>query len=429
MQRTSCAAAAIGLMAMLSLSCQQELVPPRISAAPDRAGGPTAEGILQKMADYFGALPAFSCRIERTIHLRAPDVERRMETKLTVRLQRPNRLAAVADDGGTKLFSDGSQWGQYVAEINSYSVQEAPDDFAAMRDPAETVALTLLDFPAEAIPSSGEALLRSILTEVIATAYVGTEKIGDIPCDRCRLVRDDFDMDLWIGQGEKPLVHKIVLDMSKRMQRQMGGDAKDVKLDYTVDFRDWNVRPEFASADFAFVPPEGARRVASLAKALREGPPHPLVGQPAPAFETVGLDGKPVDLKALLKQKVVILDFWATWCGPCIEAMPEVLAVAKKYQDKGVVLYAVNVAEDAATVRDFLRELRLDVPVAFDSDGRISDLYQASGIPQTVLIGKDGNVQVVHVGFGPNLTDELSQEIEALLAGKNLAAERLGEQN
>jgi hypothetical protein len=105
--------------------------------------------------------------------------------------------------------------------------------------------------------------------------------------------------------------------------------------------------------------------------------------------------------------------------------MPDIERVAKKFADRGLVLYAVNVGEDAETITEFLKSRELDVPVAMDLDNTISQQYHASGIPQTVLIGKDGKVQVVHVGFSPNLADELSKQIEELLAGKDLAADAL----
>jgi thiol-disulfide isomerase/thioredoxin len=207
------------------------------------------------------------------------------------------------------------------------------------------------------------------------------------------------------------------------------GVMKDTKLEYAALFSDWNVAPRFTDADFAFEPPADAQKVDSLFEGLAGGEagPHPLLGQPAPAFKTVGLADQPINLGAHLGKNIVMLDFWATWCGPCVEAMPEVDGVAKKFADRGLVFYAVNVAEDAETINQFLKTSELEVPVAMDPDGAIAQQYQANGIPQTVLIGKDGKVQVVHVGFSDNLANELTSEIEDLLAGKDLAGSVLDE--
>ncbi len=137
------------------------------------------------------------------------------------------------------------------------------------------------------------------------------------------------------------------------------------------------------------------------------------------------LADKPVDLKEHLGKDVMMLDFFATWCAPCVAALPEVSGVAKKYADRGLVFYAVNVGEDAATVKQFLESKGLDVPVAMDGSTTAAEQYGVRGIPQTVLIGKDGTVQAVHIGFSPTIAADLSRDVEELLAGKDLAAATL----
>jgi thiol-disulfide isomerase/thioredoxin len=262
---------------------------------------------------------------------------------------------------------------------------------------------------------------------VTKSEYVGIEEVDSAKCHRCRFEQEEFNWEIWIDAGDKPLVRKIVPDLSKQFA-QAGGMLEDAKIEYVVTLKDWNIEPNFADADFAFTPPEGATKVDSLYEGLagaEEEGPHPLLGEAAPAFQTIGLDDKPIDLAAHVGKDVIMLDFWATWCGPCVQAMPEVDGVAEKFADRGLVFYAVNVAEDAETIKEFLKTSKLEVPVAMDADGKITESYGVEGIPQTVLIGKDGKVQVVHVGFIDNLADELSQQVEDLLAGKDLAAEVL----
>jgi thiol-disulfide isomerase/thioredoxin len=156
------------------------------------------------------------------------------------------------------------------------------------------------------------------------------------------------------------------------------------------------------------------------------GAGHPLLGQKAPAFTAPMLDESSFELAQHLDKNVIILDFWATWCGPCVRALPIIADVAARYKDQGVEFFAVNLGDDPAAVQAFLEEQKLSVPVVLDRDNRIGDLYKAEAIPQTVIIGKDGVVQVVHIGFSGNLQAELSHELDALLAGKKLAAPRRG---
>jgi thiol-disulfide isomerase/thioredoxin len=151
--------------------------------------------------------------------------------------------------------------------------------------------------------------------------------------------------------------------------------------------------------------------------------PNPLLGKPAASFEAVDPNGNTVDLKQHLGKDVIMLDFWATWCGPCIQAMPDLAAIARKYKDQRLVFYGVNVGEDPDSVKEFLAAANLDIPVVMDFDGRIQRSFQGKYLPMTVLIGKDGTIQAVHLGYRDDLGDILSREIEKLLAGEKLASD------
>lgn len=142
---------------------------------------------------------------------------------------------------------------------------------------------------------------------------------------------------------------------------------------------------------------------------------HPLTGQPAPDFSCNLLDGSKLTLSEHTGKNIIVLDFWATWCPPCVAALPKIDSLAKKFAGQGVEFYAVNVQEEPSQIKPFMTKKNLEIPVALDEDGNISELYQAKFIPQTVIIDKSGVVHDVHVGAPPNLDDELSRVIEDLL--------------
>jgi thiol-disulfide isomerase/thioredoxin len=153
--------------------------------------------------------------------------------------------------------------------------------------------------------------------------------------------------------------------------------------------------------------------------AQSSNPTHPLVGHAAPPFSATTLDGAPFELADYLGKDVIILDFWATWCGPCRQSLPALAEVAAQYKERGVAFFAVDVEETPDEVRAFLAEAMLDLPVVMDPDGAISSLYKLKYFPQTVIIGKDGKVAFVHEGIPPRIADlkaEWMSQLDQLLA-------------
>ncbi len=143
------------------------------------------------------------------------------------------------------------------------------------------------------------------------------------------------------------------------------------------------------------------------------GPTGLAVGSFAPQFETVNDRGQPVRL-ADLRGEVVLLNFWATWCGPCRVEMPEFQATYDARSDEGFTVLAINSGETAAAVQDFREELGLSFPLLMDENGALQNLYSIISYPSTFVLDRDGKIIARH--FGPLTADQIHDLVNDALA-------------
>jgi thiol-disulfide isomerase/thioredoxin len=120
--------------------------------------------------------------------------------------------------------------------------------------------------------------------------------------------------------------------------------------------------------------------------------------QPAPDFTLKSLSGKNLKLSEF-KGNVVMLNFWASWCGPCRKEMPLLNELQKKYEALGFVILGVNVEQELELAKSFLKDTPVDFPVVFDSSNNVSQAYDVIAMPTTILIDRSGNMRYLHKGY------------------------------
>ncbi len=135
---------------------------------------------------------------------------------------------------------------------------------------------------------------------------------------------------------------------------------------------------------------------------------------PAPDFTLKSRDGKNVRLSELRGQ-VVMINFWASWCGPCRQEMPHLEAIHKEYVDYGFTLLGVNVDEKQESAEKLLAQIPVSFPILFDPSSSVSKQYNVDAMPTTILIDRDGNLRHLHRAYRPGFEDIYRNQVKALV--------------
>jgi peroxiredoxin len=157
-------------------------------------------------------------------------------------------------------------------------------------------------------------------------------------------------------------------------------------------------------------------RIAALAATLAIALPA-LAGSgggPAPQFTLAARGGRQVSL-AQYRGQVVMINFWASWCGPCRQEFPLLESIYKRYNKLGFTLLGVNVEPDSKAADEWLKETPVSFPILYDKESKVSKLYEVAGMPSTVIIDRGGKLRVLHQGYKPGDENEYLDNIRSLV--------------
>lgn len=387
------------------LASAQEKAP---AAAKPQLDEQTQQLLGKVRANLQGA-QTFSYTAQGSVKMEANGQTHEAGAKYTVAVKRPNRFIIQCEGGqldGLTLLSDGQYVYTYSAEEKKFMKEETPNPVSGLAAGGFLPPDPLLSF---VVAFAEDDPFGSLMEDVISGAAAGKEALDGAEAERMHFALSDMEWDLWVGAGDKPFPVRIRPDIAKSLAQespQMG----NIKVDMNVAFSDWTVGQELPDDRFAFKPVEGTEEV--------KQPEHPLSGKAAPDFSMSLLDDTKVELAQHKGKDVVVLDFWAIRCPPCRAVMPVLEKVVEEFKGKNVVLYAVNSEDDPATIKEFLETMAINVTVARDAEGTVATAYQVEGIPQTVVIGKDGVIKYVQVGAGPGMERKFRRAIGNAAAAK-----------
>jgi peroxiredoxin/outer membrane lipoprotein-sorting protein len=383
----------VALTALLTLV----LVTPGLAQPPD------AQSLLQRTGDAYRALTSY--HVESVMDVRqvtGDGAEQTLQAPIIMAADRSGRvhLEVRHPEIGALVVSDGQTLSTYMAQLKQYTQTPAPARPDSARVP---------------VPPQGSPLQRYfLLPQGIRSATV--EGTGAVEVDGrsfdCWIVRCDMTpAQALASDSAARAISFLWLDRTRMLVLRdstvitlhdpANGTAQVTTRLLRVTHQAVDTAPP--GSVFAFVPPAGATRVDAFGSPQSVARAQEFVGKPAPAFTLTGVKGSTVSL-ARYQGKVVLLDFWATWCRPCRIEMPLVQKLYGELKAKGLVVFGVNVMEEPAKVKRFLAENGIGFPVLLDRDGKVAESYKAEGIPTLVIIGKDGSVSSYFTGLREEAT-------------------------
>jgi thiol-disulfide isomerase/thioredoxin len=399
---------------------------PAAIAADDDAG----RALLGEVAAAYRALPAYADEGRFQPSGPAP------AWPLAIAHERPARLRIEA--GIATLVSDGKERLTLLTPTRTLRKDPAPGRL--------TVA-SLGDGPVGALALGGPGgRLATILLGLVLDdepALKGAIGPNDTLAVEPRKEGDPEGAEALVLSSRTGGTLRLLVDAKSRLLRRMELLGEDSRPVLTWEPGAIRTGPPAADA-FALAVPEGITPIAPLGgkeEVARAEPSHPLVGKPAPEFSLDVLDG-PGKTRRVTKDdlagRVVLIDFWASWCGPCLRELPEIAALVADYTAKGskLTVVALNMDRDTdartgrAAAERAMKEHELKLAadpvgvVAIDPENAMAPVFEVSGLPTVVLLDEKGIVRAVHVGFRPDIRKRLSAQIDALLEGKPLPEAR-----
>ena len=383
-----CLAAAVALPLLLT-ACQSE----NEAAAPSNIETP--QGLFEAVARTYQSAPAFTDTV--TVNVPGQGGEQTMTFELLAGANGNARLTAL---GHNFLAVDGELYLSRESRPNKVVRLPLAEGRLLATDPIGTLRLPQL---ALRYGTSAEDYLRGIGMGLVEDLHLSGRESVQI---------DGTTLDALLFNNNDAKV-RVLVDPRTKLIKSVTVDSQLGPLEFQMDPAVHAEAPRKIAYD-----PSEHREVRTLAQ-LGLG-----AGDAAPDFTLLTLDDQAVTLSEL-RGSAVVLDFWATWCGPCRMSLPKLYEFATWAEQEGVAVkvYAVDMGERVRTneqkrrkVQEFWQRQGFTMPTLMDYDNKVAQAFEIGPIPHTVVIGPDGNVWKVHIGFNPGMVEVLKRETAQALA-------------
>ena len=349
------------------------------------------KALLELVGETYRNLKRYHFDFTLLTEIRSGGGRKSVETNIDLTSIRPDRLRMLISGGLGELqvYSDGAFAWVFVPPLKQYTRKTASDAKAATTDGSSRFAAIAMQ-----VFEQFERISASVHTAKILRKE--RVEVGDTPVE-CLVVEVELEerdpeekrmRTYWID-SQRNLVLKVV-----QLDKLSGEAANAVETEITTTFRKADIDPSIPEGTFAFVPPEDAREVTAFRTSRSSAIE---IGSEAADFRLKDLEGREIQLKSL-RGNVVLLNFWATWCGPCRLEMPVIENLHQQFHGKGLRVFGVN-DEEIDTIREYVAEHEYSFPTLVDTDQQAMNLYRIRGIPTMVVIDREGKIVQYRLGL------------------------------
>jgi thiol-disulfide isomerase/thioredoxin len=363
------------------------LVPALLCAQPDPGE------LLRQSADAIKQYKSYQIKSTVSVVMRGGTIQSNLDMPSTVSVRRPDRMRVESKSqaGGVSIVSDGEHTWILLTPLNEFIKREAA---AAPEEAAGKSGLLSKNLPdvsqfVKSVQLHGQEILK-----------VGADRI---PCWIVQTIYDTIDLPeqglaihdaaqlTWISKG-----HHLNLQTTFHAKLKLESVAEPVEMTQSTRTTSLRFNVDLPDTLFAFTPPEDAKETADWTLPGIDKPD--VIGKRAPDLKAKSVHGDDVDLHGL-RGKVVMLDFWTTWCIPCKRELPVLEKLHTEFHDSGLELVGINVDDEQGAVRDFVKSVGLPYPVVpLDSAHDLVTTLAVNAFPTVVLIDREGKIVSYEVG-------------------------------
>lgn len=374
------------------------------------------KAVLEKTAAAYAGAETYTDDAVYRMNMRFGDMQIFQEMPWNLTLQKPNKANARAY--GARAVSDGKEKYLHLTVLKQYKITPAPPalDIDTLFESAFTPLNGDPDMLTALVLLTSNNPLALLIDNAETAKKLPDQTLDGRPCHTILLADADIDTTLCIDKQSHLILRR---QLKPKPGRSLPGAERAQDAAIETNFLNAKVGAPVSPDAFKIPNPDDAEKVDKFPfdRQAAQQPASPLVGKPAPDFTLKDLDGKDVKL-ASTAGKVVVLDFWATWCKPCLQAMPDMQKLYQKLEKNGVVFLGINTDRGSPKrqIKKIVDANNVTFPTLLDGTGTVRDKYGVTAIPTVVVIDKTGKVANVHLGTGPGKKRALTNEITRLLA-------------